>query len=218
MLSPFRARRAAGLLAGATIGLSTAVLGVPGVASAAPPTWSFTTSDSPITVPADVCSVEWTVTGGAGGLGDTNHRGQGSQVRVVKTVVAPGDAFTLVPGGAGADFSAGGQGGTNALGQGEGVDGDPATGGGGGGAASLVVKDGEVILSDLGGYGGGRGGGAGGRVADSPDAVIFTDGTLVQPPSDLLGTPSITGQGYACEALDTPPATRTSRWPPAPDS
>src|SRR4051794_1282593 len=68
-------------------------------------------------------------------------------------------------------------------------------------------QGGEVFLSDLGGYGGGAGGGAGGRVADSPHAVIFTDGTLVQPPSDLLATASITGQGYACEALDTPPAT-----------
>ncbi|SNR46363.1 LPXTG cell wall anchor domain-containing protein [Blastococcus mobilis] len=204
MLPPHRARRAAGLLAAGTLGLSTVFLGAIGTAQAGPTGWTFSESNSPITVPSDVCSIEWTITGGAGGFGDTNLRGQNANPRIVTTVVAPGDQYTLVPGGAGADHAAGGQGGTNTVGQGGGANGDIATGGGGGGAASLVLKNGQVFLSSLAGFGGGAGGGAGGHVPDSPSAAVITDFATTPAPG-VAGPGSITGQGYACEALNTPP-------------
>src|SRR3954465_13218365 len=70
-----RTRRTAALMAASSIGLSTLVLGVTGVASASDTEdFSFTpepgqteTVPAPLTVPAGYCSIDWSVQGGSGG-------------------------------------------------------------------------------------------------------------------------------------------------------
>ncbi|GAB4083327.1 hypothetical protein GCM10028783_42780 [Modestobacter muralis] len=101
-------RRAAGLLAVTTIGLSTAVLSVSGVASAADfvPTpgesYSFTSSApwdaedtsydvfgaTGLTVPAGYCSVEWDVNAAMGGYSSTADRGVGRSTSGTTVVTA----------------------------------------------------------------------------------------------------------------------------------
>ena len=53
-------RRALGIFAVSTIGMSTAVLGVTGVAQATGP--AALTASTPLTIPSGVCTVEWVPT------------------------------------------------------------------------------------------------------------------------------------------------------------
>jgi hypothetical protein len=97
-------RRAAGLLAVSTIGISTAVLGVADVASAADPGSYAVDGDNadaehPQTVAFDVepgtCAIDWQVTGGAGS--DGYQSTLAGEVDVV-TQVTPGQHFVLTAG------------------------------------------------------------------------------------------------------------------------
>jgi hypothetical protein len=119
VLSTSQSRRAAGLLAVTTIGLSTAVLSVAGVASAAPTSAaaplesiSFTTTsdggyDQPnttsFTIPDGYCSVHWSVYGGRGGGDAIGGSGHGAGSIGATTTVVAGQRYDLFPGTAGGD-------------------------------------------------------------------------------------------------------------------
>ncbi|WP_448614681.1 fibronectin type III domain-containing protein [Modestobacter sp. URMC 112] len=168
MRPPSPSRRAAGLLTAAAVGLSTAVLGVPGVAAAADPLQPFTFSTvlgaadvhtpEELTKPYGYCRIDWVVAGGAGGRdSDGVAGGPGGRISVsVPVDFRGGDVFRLHPGAAGGDATPAadptvdtgspGAGGTNGRGD------DGLTGaerltagaswyyGGGGGAASTVTQ------------------------------------------------------------------------------
>jgi hypothetical protein len=202
-------RRALGLLAVGTIGMTSAVLGVTGVAQATVPTWTATGSGDTDPVPAGICAIEWTLIGGSGGAdSDGAADGLGGELWVTLAVEA-GDTFTLYPGTAGADGQAaasGALGGTNGDGiaddQGDagGLDSDTDIGAGGGGAASTVTWDGDVILGAFGGAGTGVNGGAGGGgtenyVAGLDPAEFEYDPTMT---AEDMGDGEIYGEGVPC--------------------
>jgi hypothetical protein len=201
-------RRPAGLLAAATVGMSTAVLTVAGTAHAAVPTYSVSGSGVTAAVPAGICGVAWTVIGGSGGAdSDVTPGGPGGQLVVVMPAAA-GDVFTLRPGTAGADgvaSTSGAAGGTNGNGipadQGAagGLDADSGAGTGGGGAASTVSRGSTVILRAFGGAGYGVDGGAGGggteNDASGATPYLDFDPTLT---AEALGDGAISGEGIAC--------------------
>jgi LPXTG-motif cell wall-anchored protein len=170
-------RRALGLLAVSTVGLSTAVIGVTGVASAATTTFTFST-DPAASVdqkgisaleldadPADTCAVAWVIDGAAGG----NGKDSGNPVPAspgghytVTTEARSGDVFELYPGAKGEDSPLGS---TSTSGDGGASGFDPSAAGqdgqyngsnygGGGGAASVVAQDGSLLLAAFGGDGG----------------------------------------------------------------
>src|SRR3712207_2967270 len=150
---PSRSRRALGLLTAGTIGAATAVIGAPGIASAAVPAWSASGSGSTTAVPAGICGVRWTVIGGGGGLGSDGSPGGGAGRIVVVTPVEAGDVFVLHPGGCGTD-----------------ADGDTLTPGTGGKTTPNGGKVGggaRAAGGSTAGWGGGgrpgRGGGGAGR-------------------------------------------------------
>ena len=175
------ARRAAGLLAVTTIGLSTAVLSVTGVASAAPlEPFDFTTDadatyDRPelasLTVPDGYCSIDWLVYGAAGGFsGDGSFGADGGGFTTTTAVVA-GDVFAFTVGELGGDAEPGtpestdqdgvvtpavpgapGTGGAPGGAAGTGNDTDGL--GGGGGGLTTVTKNGGSFMSAFGGDGG----------------------------------------------------------------
>jgi LPXTG-motif cell wall-anchored protein len=155
-------RRALGLVAVGAIGMSTAVLGATGVAQAAPLTpIAFTVANSPLTIEAGYCTVDWKLVGGSGGTAEDGTAGAKGGELVITTDVRKDDTFTLFPGTAGSAGAGGigGAGGTNADGQGNGgligTTPDPAgTGGGGGGAATTVRAGGSPFLFAFGGNGG----------------------------------------------------------------
>src|SRR5688500_10827138 len=60
-------RRAAGLLAAGSVGLSVAVLGTPGIAQAAYDIDVTGAVDRTVTIPSTVCAVRWDIGGGRGG-------------------------------------------------------------------------------------------------------------------------------------------------------
>lgn len=111
-------RRALGLVAVGALGLSTAVLGATGTASAAPltgdPITFLTDVDADdeyeydmegvtsITIPAGYCSVNWGVYGGGGGGDGTGWGGDAGTIGVTTTVVA-GQKYDLYAGTAGGD-------------------------------------------------------------------------------------------------------------------
>ena len=103
-------RRAAGLLAACTIGLSTSVLGA-GVASAAPlPALSLSTASAGTasgTVPAGICAVDWHVVGGQAGAVDGVPGAPGGEM-FLTTLVQAGDRLSLGAGAQGAAGAAGG--------------------------------------------------------------------------------------------------------------
>ena len=177
-------RRSAALLAASTIGLSTAVLGVTGVASAELAPVSFSTSGVGSVTGYEVldgyCTIDWTVVGGAGGAASDDPATPGAFGGLIEvtTEVAAGQVFTLAPGGAGRDAtaSAPGAGGTNSEDSNgtAGSSADPVFGGGGG-ASSDVVLTGttpELFLTAFGGDGalrdGTAGRGAGGDLNSYP--------------------------------------------------
>lgn len=189
-------RRALGLVAVGAIGMSTAVLGVTGTASAATDTWTFSTDlladadragVNQIEITADGCTIAWRLDGASGGAG---HDGNGPLTgtpggRYTATTEAYlGDVYDLFPGQMGGDATYGliGAGGTNySLWGDDGMDGgyDGSIYGGGGGAASLVGKHGDVAL--LGAFGGNGGGndihnGAGGLDGHNLDRTGSIDG------------------------------------------
>lgn len=171
-------RRALGLLAVGTIGMSTAVLGVTGTASAGTDTWTFTTAPSgadqvdltlleiDAAASAD-CTIDWVIDGAAGGSGNqsgTAVPGSPGARYTVTTDAYDADEFLLFAGAVGGNApltgtSTGGDGGTNGAGTNSGGDGqdgqyDGSFYGGGGGAASVVEYDGDLILGAFGGNGG----------------------------------------------------------------
>ncbi len=196
-------RRALGLLAAGTLGLSSAVLGT-GVAQAAgQPTGSADSDVDPTwTVPEGTCTVEWVVTGARGGADDQGAPAAAPAERTVTTIVSPGDVFTLAAGTAGAAAPAG-VGGTTSQGEGA-YDGAAGSGptDGGGGAASVVMWDGYVYLWADGSAGAGSGGGAGGTVADASETGNLdpeAPGTTAPTGSEGPGG-RITATGYACDS------------------
>lgn len=106
-------RRVLGVFAASAIGMSTAVLGVTGVAEASSGPVTLTGS-TPLTIPDGVCTVEWVLNGGAGAgvagfTGGTGHR------MAIHMSVIPGDTLTAAPvvlagGAAGTGGGAGGNG------------------------------------------------------------------------------------------------------------
>jgi hypothetical protein len=166
------ARRAAGLLAVTTIGLSTAVLSVTGVASAAVPTgYTFSTNaadDADVTVgagknleiPEGYCSVNWSLVGGQGGTSGDAEGDRGGSLYERTAIEAP-QTYKLSPGANGGDAApetaeaAGdgtpGEGGKNAVGDdgtagagfGSGM-GNLYSAGGGAGSRVEVVVDGAA--------------------------------------------------------------------------
>ena len=203
-------RRALGLLAVSTVGMSTAVLGVTGIAQAAVPSWTATADGQQDPIPAGICAVEWTLTGGGAGLDSDGQAGDDAGVLYAVTPVAENDVFTLVPGGSGtdaADASTPGTGGTRDDGDAslEGDDGtvDAGVAGGGGGAASTVTSDGDIVLQAYGADAYGDAGGLGGG-----DSNLDTGAAYSEEDTDSSGDPgSITGEGVPCA-----PATPELTW------
>ncbi|MCZ2822684.1 fibronectin type III domain-containing protein [Modestobacter sp. VKM Ac-2977] len=165
------ARRAAGLLAVTTIGVSTAVLSVTGSASAdVTGDFTFSTSsadaanvtvgaDGVLVVPEGYCSVEWTVVGGQGGAGSAAGEGGRGGFLYEVVDITGAQTYRLSPGTAGtaaepesAEALADGMvgvGGENAVGD-DGTDGasfgsgggNAYSGGGGAGSRVEVMVDG----------------------------------------------------------------------------
>lgn len=236
-------RRALGLVAVSALGMSTAVLGVTGTASAEP-AWEapYTFSTDPnsgadhagvsrIGIEGTDCTVAWIIGGAGGGDGYDPEAGEtvpgelGWQY-MVSTTAADGARFDLFPGKAGEDATDGhtGLGGasgatsTNSAGGSTGF----ASGGiygGGGGAASLVELGGDYILA----AGGGNGGfaeldssgeaGAGGFNGGSYDGTTSTDGLDNGP--TYAGDGVISGQ-VTCGNGGTLPPPSTPVTPAAP--
>ena len=186
------ARRAAGFLAVTTIGLSTAVLSVTGVASAAiEGDFTFSTrstddatvtvgADGVLEIPAGYCSVAWTVVGAQGGAGSDGTAGK-SGGSVYETVEITGaQTYRLSPGTAGTDA---------APESAEGED-DGTAGLGGENAVGDDGSDGVGFGSGM-GYAYSGGGGAGSRVEllvdSTPESFLFAyggDGTYADSDGD----------------------------------
>ncbi|MCW2677478.1 MAG: Fibronectin type protein [Modestobacter sp.] len=204
-------RRAAGLLAATTIGLSTAVLSVTGVASAATTTYTFSTdsgaaADQPgitrLTMSGD-CTVDWDLVGGAGGAGadiDGAIAANPADHYVVTTTASDGQVFDLYPGDMGGDASyateANGTGGTNDSGipGSGGTDGAydmvSDTFGGGGGASSEVLLSGASTapyVSAAGGDGSGVMGGSGGGVSTNNADALASVGPASGTGAGVIG-------------------------------
>ncbi len=119
-----------------TIGIGTLVLALTtGVSSAGATTDSLFNSSTPgftagaAIVPANVCAVTVTTTGGSGGAGDNGGVG-GDGASVTATVsVTPGEVLDVQVGGGGADYTTS----TGGIGGGGGGN----NGGGGGGASAI---------------------------------------------------------------------------------
>ncbi|MCW2507087.1 MAG: hypothetical protein JWP68_235 [Modestobacter sp.] len=213
-------RRAAGLLAVTTIGLSTAVLGVTGVASAAVTSYTFSTGTTTasgaaadqknvtqltISAPSNAdCSIVWVVDGAGGGAaaGGTPAGLPGGRLTAT-TEAYDEDVYDLFPGTKGGDGVAGGPvgaRGTNdsTLGGGDGYAGHydgSSTYGGGGGAASIVETDGSPVMGAFGGDGGGAGNGEGqgGLGGVNTNHVGGQDGTATNTGNGVIsGTVSCT--------------------------
>lgn len=191
-------RRALGLLAVGTLGMSTAVLTATGVAQAAPPSWSASGSGDTAAVPSGICAIEWTVQGGEGGALSASPGtpgGSGGLLNVTLPATA-GDVYTLYPGPSGNTGIPGGYAPAALSGSGiPGSDGGVPTiiGAGSGGAASVVIKGSSVVASAFGGTGAGGGSGGGNGVNTAPDGSDF-DATG----TGAGGAGAITGTGIAC--------------------
>jgi hypothetical protein len=201
--------RAAGLLAATTIGLSTAVLGVPGAAAADPLGWTFSSADpNPIVVPTGTCAIDWTIIGSRGGADAASSAGPSPVGSTLRTVVRQSETFTLFVGAPGADAVDGGRGGTNPQGDGAWNGGNAtAADSGGGGAASVVMRNGVLYLAGQGGMGQGAGGGQFGHAEDPfPDEKLDPepgDQSFVSlPPEESQGY--IRGEGVACGTFVNP--------------
>jgi hypothetical protein len=205
-----RSRRALGVVAVSTIGMTTAVLGVTGVAQAAVPTYEVSGSGPTLPVPAGICAIDWALVGGGAGLDSDGVFGYEAGVVSVVLPTTVGAVYTLNPGGAGGDASGltPGTGGQSADSDPDtqGADGtaDTEMAGGGGGAASTVLKGSTTILQAYGADAddanglGGLGGGGGENIAvgaewfdegfdsSGDDGVIAGEGIPCAPASPYL--------------------------------
>ncbi|SDF68600.1 fibronectin type III domain-containing protein [Klenkia brasiliensis] len=206
-------RRALGLAAASAIGMSTALLGVTGVASAAGPVLlagQTLTSDeaTSFTVGDGVCGINWQVYGAGGGTASDETVGQPGGVVITTTDATAGDVYDLYAGerGGNATESAGGAGGSGYVNEEgavvfQGEDGleddpdEPTVYSGGGGGGSVVVDAQGVFIGAAGGDGGaveatdwGYGGGY------TYSATTDVDSSRVG--DQYVG--SITAQGVSC--------------------
>jgi hypothetical protein len=201
-------------MAASTIGLSTFVFGFSGVASAAvgPITFSTDPTDEvtnplapgdPIVIPVGYCSVDWYVTGAAGGAdSDGNPGANGTEVDAT-TAISGAQTFTVTLGEAGGDgTTAGGTGGAGGTGDdgSDGIDDGSGTYFGGGGGATTVSTTGGLFLEAPGGDGAGASGdgdGAGGGAVQTPAGA-----------TDVASAPGGSNPGvYAtAQPCPTPPA------------
>ncbi len=199
-------RRALGLVAVGALGMSTAVLGVTGTASAAETSSSFTTASGPAVLeitadPRAQCTVIFQLDGAGGGAGidATGSKPGAAGGRVTgKSDAINGDKFDLLVGGVGGDGTLNGPagaGGTHADTY-DGLDGytdSTSIWGGGGGGASTVARAGDSpILAAFGGAGGlatedDGSGGNGGQGGNGGVNTLHADG--------VSGTPTNTGNG-----------------------
>jgi hypothetical protein len=162
-------RRAAGLLAVSTIGLSTALLSVAGIASAettptTSPSYTWATTATDLTVPFGACTVDLVVTGGNGGSVGDFAGGFGFSY-TLSVDLQKDDVLTLKPGTRGAATGAGG---TSAVGAAGGAGGELSTeaaGDAGGGSGSALLVNGKLAVVAAGGGGAGTGA-AGGDAGD----------------------------------------------------
>lgn len=169
-------RRALGVFAVSAVGMSTAILGIGGVAHATTTPIALTTS-TPITIPDGVCTVEWVLNGAAGSTVGANAGGAGSNL-VLHMGVAPGESLTAAPstlsgGAAGTGGGAGGDG-IGLL-----IDGNLEAAAAGGGGAGTWNGGGDAE-NQAGGYNTYTGGGAGTDAAGGAggsSAGAGTDGT-----------------------------------------
>jgi len=202
--------RAVGLLAVSTIGLSTAVLGVMGSASAVPTQLTPASTNLVVTAGSNTCAIDWTVRGAAGGAGGALSGGLG-QTLVFTTPVSPNATFHAVIGtlgtttggtgvhAGGAGGASGGHGGGGTTGLYTGTSGGTliAEAGGGGGAGTIGAGgDGDspaTAASNANGdsLNGGRGGSEGGE-GGSSDLVGSVDG---QDAAGGVGGAGATGAG-----------------------
>jgi hypothetical protein len=165
-------------------------------------------------VPAGICSIDWTVTGGQGGAGSDGDVGEtGGELRVTTRVTA-GQQLLVRPGLPGLDWTAGAAGG---VGDGDvrGGFGSPdgrGGGGGGGGAGSSLYSAGFGRIVARGGDGGGDTGGAGGSLRATTtgntvdgvgDAVetVFDGAASDATGSGHSGAGRVTGAGVGCPAV-----------------
>ena len=210
-------RRALGLLAASTIGMSTAVLGVTGVASAAPVvtgdstlTMSTENDDSGFIIPDGYCSAFVQVDGAAGGDSNINNGGtygsDGDHVTFYMTLQG-GEEFTFAWGNSGgydADGATNGAAGTNTVASS--LNGDPGNPGGGGGAGAGLLLDGGVIAVAGGGDGAGTAGGDGGGTSGVSPQVPLVEGRDVQidAGNSTFGDSYVGVTAYGCEAPYAP--------------
>ncbi|WP_369140437.1 fibronectin type III domain-containing protein [Modestobacter versicolor] len=187
--------------------MSTAVLSVTGVASAATTTYTFSTDPAAtgvnesaatqIEIDGD-CSIAWVIDGAAGGASDSGDGtvagSPGSRVTGT-TTTADGDVYKLFPGRKGGDASmadeAVGTGGTTSSGIADaagddGVEtlnaGDPTlvdVYGGGGGSGSVVVLGANPVAGAKGGDGAGSPGTGGGVNSSAGTASALTGGGVI---------------------------------------
>jgi hypothetical protein len=181
-------RRALGVFAVSAIGMSTAVLGVTGVAQAT--TAVPLTEGATLTIPAGVCTVEWVLNGAHGAAAGGNTGGAGAHLALHMNVL-PGDSLAVVPvtlagGAAGTNGGAGGAGiglqvdgnleAAAAGGGGAGTwsDGGGADAAGGGHVGTFTYDGGQAGTDSAVGTGGSAGGDTGG--ADGLPGVSHTGG------------------------------------------
>jgi hypothetical protein len=193
-------RRALGLLAVGTIGMSTALFSVTGVATAATTSSTFTTASgmTQLVIVADPfadCTVDFTLHGAGGGSGvdadgSSPAGSKGGHVTGTSSAIN-GDRFDLFAGGLGGNGGDGAAGiaGTNAAGytgQAGYTNGTDIWGGGGGGASTVARTGDSVILGAFGGNGAlsQLGNGVGGNAGAN---ILHADGVTL--------TPSNTGAG-----------------------
>jgi hypothetical protein len=206
-------RRAAGLLAATTIGLSTAVLSVTGIASAVPTvitgddSYAASTNDdvpaTGITVDPGYCYGIFTAIGGQGGGTTLNGTdgGLGGGAELWAPVTA-GEVYTFAPGQAGVGGAAG-AGGVNA---GRPADNGSAgtDAGAGGGAGSAVLLGGQRVVGGAGGTGAGTGGGLGGGANYIDTARDFMDRGPGQGNSGWSGSGLASAIIVGCDAPEAP--------------
>jgi LPXTG-motif cell wall-anchored protein len=231
-------RRALGLVAVGALGMSTAVLGVTGTASAATTSFTFTTAASGSqtytnlkqleieATPTDTCTVAWVLVGGAGGAGNDKGEilGAPGGRYAVTTEVYDGDVYDLFPGKQGGDAMYGKIGSKGGNGSSWGYDGadggyDGSVYGGGGGGASLVGRHGDTaLLGAFGGNGGGNTGTNGAGGLDGESLAHWAGSNAAEGPATNTGAGSISGTVTCTSAPAAPapeveqPGTPTVKW------
>ena len=176
------------------------------IAGANAATNSYSTAGaSTFTVPANVTSIQITLTGAAGGSGGgdgSNSGGSGGPAgRVTGTLaVVPGDTLYINLGGAGSNGGSGvsngggGAGGANSGGRvssasGGAAGGSGSSGGGGGGGGSAYVRRlSSGVFTDIAEAGGAGGGGGAGNTSPNQAGLSGTTGSYVLQYTGSAGT------------------------------